>query len=337
MTFQDHPVDSLLRAAAVQPVLSYADVLEGRRRLDAAIAAETTAERVVPVRPARRPRGWLRPASAAAMAMALIIAVVAVTGMLSPQPVTALGELAAVAERRDAVTVTEGEFVYTSVSETGPQFIAGFDIGLDDVETVVYLLPVQRERWQSADGRIVEETTVKAPVFFDRLVASAYAEAGMAERDGVGQVLSSEYTNATSILDQRAWPVNPRALAAAMRAQVSSEGNPLPESAALVELASSLLKETTAPAELRAAVFQVLDDLGLNAVVKDNGDRVQVAIDYVDTVPTRLELEFDQGANLVAERFIWTDGAADLGVPAGTVIQETVLSPARTATSIDGS
>lgn len=337
MTIENHPVDVLLRAAIIDPVPSPADTSKVRAALTAAIVAEQEADRA-PTPPQRRkdPLAWLRWAPAAGFAAAVLIAVVVVTGLLSPEPVTALAELAAVAEQREPISVDQGEYAYTSVSEVATFFLDGADIGLAPGEVVSYQLVFDRERWRSRDGLVFERTTVIEARFFDDDVEAAYAANDYGVVDGVGLTTEVEYVEATTPLDQRVWPTDPEALLAAMRSQVSSEGNPIPESAALVELASALLRETGAEPELRAAVFQVLDELGLNVVTRSGGAEIEVGIDFTDTVPTRLELTFDAEANLVAERFTWIDGDADLGVPPGTVIQETRLLPSRTVDAIPG-
>ena len=115
--------------------------------------------------------------------------------------------------------------------------------GLPERELAIYQVPFDRQRWESADGTIIERLVTGDQAFFDDEVAAAFATSALAEELGAGDVVESEYVNATSILDQRAWPTDANELLAAMRATVSSEGNPISETAALVELAGALLRE----------------------------------------------------------------------------------------------
>ncbi len=335
MSYEDHPVDTLLRALAVDPGPTYADVLTGRRALEAAIAAGVAAPgRALPHR-RWLPSNWLRHASAGAVAAAVLIAVVVGAGVLRPEPVTALGELAQVAERAEAVSAGRGEYTYTRASEIAPRFVDRADLGLEGTGQVVYLVPTERERWLASDGVIIEATTYGDPAFFDAAAEAAYEAVGMAERDQIGQTVVSEYRSTDSILDQRAWPSDPGALLVALRSQVSSEGNPIAETAAIVELAAELLSETNAAPGLRAAVIEVLDELGLEVVERSNGAAVVVGVEYVDTVPVRRELVFDGDANLVAERVVLIDGDSSVGIPAGAVLEQSTFEPVRTVDSVD--
>lgn len=337
VTYEPHPVDTLLRAAAGDPSPSYADVLKARQALDAAIAAETVSPPLAASRPRRVPpfRSWWRPVSTAAVVMAILIVVVAVAGLLAPEPVTALGELATVAERRDPVVAAESQYAYSRLEQVRTEFLEGADMGLPERGVVAFQLPRQRETWRAGDGSVFERTIIGEPLFFDSETEAAFAASGLDERFQVGEVTESEYVETRSILAERLWPTDAGVLLAAMRSWVSNEGNPVSETAAVVELAGELLRETGAEPELRAAVLRALDELGLDTFASDDGRRTTVAIQYVDGEVVRLELQFDADANLVAERLIWVDDSSELGVAAGTAILQSEYSPVRTVDSID--
>ena len=330
MSAEAHAVDTLLRDLAGDPSPSSNDVLAGRRRLASAIAAE--------VRPQARRRSlahaWWRRSVVAASAVALVVAVVAVAGLLRPQPVTALGELAHVAERVEPVALSGGEYFYTRSVESQLIIVTGSEIGLDDRAYAAYLLPLVRDRWVDGDGDIYEEVTVGAPQFFDDAVEAAYAMSGLAGQDGVGSTEVSEFTPEVTVLGVRNWPTNPDALRNAMAAYASNQGREISDDAALVELAGNLLRATGATPELRAAVIGVLDDLDVDVTTRSAGSGVVVALDYQDELRARLILEFDDDANLVRDRLVWLEDAPLYGVPAGTAFFDARLSPSRVVESL---
>ncbi len=330
MSAEAHAVDTLLRDLAGDPSPSSNDVLAGRRLLASAIAAEA--------RPLVRRRSldhaWWRGVSVAASAVALVVAVVAVTGLLRPQPVTALGELAHVAERMEPVALSGGDYLYTRSVETQLIIVTGSEIGLVDREYAAYSLPLVRDRWVDGRGEVYEEVTVGAPVFFDDVVEAAYAASDLPERDGVGATEVSEFTPEATVLGVRTWPTNPDELYDAMAAYVSNQGREIPEAAALVELAGDLLRATNADPELRAAVIGVLDDLDVDVTTRSAGSGVAVTLDYQDELRARLILEFDDDANLVRDRLVWVEDAPLYGIPAGTAFFDTQLNPSRVVGSL---
>ena len=330
MSAETHAVDTLLRDLAGDPSPSSDDVLAGRRLLASAIAAEA--------RPMVRRRSldhaWWRRISVAASAVALVVAVVAVIGLLRPQPVTALGELAHVAERVPPVALSAGEYLYTRSVETQLIIVTGPEIGLMDREYAAYSLPLSRDRRVDGRGEVYEEVTVGAPVFFDDEVEAAYAASDLAARDGVGTTEVSEFTPEVTVLGVRNWPTDPGALRNAMAAYASNQGRAIPPEAALVELAGNLLRATGAAPELRAAVIEVLDDLGVDVTAGSDGTGVAVALDYDDELRARMTLEFDDDANLVRDTLVWLEDAPLYGVPAGTAFFDTRLSPSRVVGSL---
>jgi hypothetical protein len=293
------------------------------------LASAIAAEARPTVRRRSLDHAWWRRISVAASAVALVVAVVAVTGLLRPQPVTALGELAHVAERVPPVALSAGEYLYTHSVETQLIIVTGPEIGLVDREYAAYSLPLVRDRWVDGRGEVYEEVTVGAPVFFDDEVGAAYAASDLAASDGVGTTEVSEFTPEVTVLGVRNWPTDPDALRNAMAAYASNQGRAIPQEAALVELAGNLLRATGAAPELRAAVIEVLDDLGVDVTGRSDGTGVAVALEYEDELRSRLILEFDDDANLVRDRLVWLEDAPLYGVPAGTAFFDTQLSPSR--------
>lgn len=333
MTVEAHPVDTLLRAIAGEPSPTRDDVLAARRSLLRAIATEAQRS----VKGFSLPSIWWRRVTAAISVAALVVAAVAVAGLLRPQPVTALGDLARVAERVEPLAIASGEYTYTASTEVRLESRAGSDMGLDDRGDLVYLLPLVRDRWLAADGSIHEEVLVGSPQFFDPEVEAAYYASGFAEVDGVGITTVSDYQQESgTVLGDRDWPTDTSELLDAMRAYTSSQGDAVIGDAQLVELAADLLRSSEASPELRGAVLEALGrlDVDVNERVGEAG--LAVAIDFVDVagISSRLILEFDADANLVREREVWLEGVPELDIPAGTVILDSQLSPGRVVGSL---
>ncbi len=304
--------------------------------LASAIAAEAGLPTPVtgPVAPAVR--WWWRPVTLATAALALVFAVVAVTGLLRPQPVTALGDLARVAEQTTPPAARGGELVYSRTQERALVVVSGEDLGLADRESAAFLSPIVRERWAAPDGQIREVVSVGEPEFFDEEAEAAYRTGDLAIFDGVGEVFVSDFTAETTDLEARNWPTEPAALVAAMQAYVSGQGSGITQDAAVVELAADLLRVSTATPELRGAVLRALDRAGVDVAERAGAEGVIVRVQYVDQVQTLLELEFDADANLVLERVTWLEAFPLAGTPAGVILQESVYTPARVVDSYDG-
>ncbi len=177
--------------------------------------------------------------------------------------------------------------------------------------------------------------SVGEPEFFDAEAEAAYRTGSLSIFDGVGEVFVNDFTAEATDLGARSWPTEPAALIAAMRAYVSGQGSSIAEDAAVVELAADLLRVSTAPPELRAAVIRILDRAGVDVAERAEAEGVVVSIRYVDQVLTLLELEFDADANLILERVTWLDEFPLAGTPAGAILQESVYTPAQVVDSYD--
>lgn len=329
MTGDAWSVDELLRAATGDPRPPEEIVERGRRVLVAAIHEETA-------RPATVARRTWSPRWAVAGVILTLVAALVVTGVVvAPQPVTALAQLAEVAEKVTVPVPSEGEYLFTSAEETVMSMRSGSELGLPALETAAYLLPTSTLSW--SDGAMVhEEMTVGHPVFFSPEVEAAYEASGLAEEEQVGEVIVSDYEVVVDDLSVQAWPTEAEELRDAMAAYVSGEGSAVPEEARIIDLAANLLREGREPAEVRAAVLRVLDSLE-GVTVTEAGDIVTVAVEYADDlgVPTRTELRFDRESRLVGQSVVWPDGFAAVGAPPGTPVYEARYVPAQVVDSLD--
>jgi len=322
-----HSVDIVLRDVAGDPSPSASDVLAGRRLLVSAIAAERAPDA------RRRAHGIRWRWVAAASSVVALVAAVAVTGLLRPRPVTALGELAQVAERVERAPLAAGTYDYVRATESRLLVVAGSEIGLADRAYVAYAVPLVRDRWVSGDGVIHEEVTHGQPVFFDSVVEAAYATSGLAVVDRIGATDVAEFTREATVLGVREWPTSRDELVVAMRAYVSGRGSDVAEVAALVDLAADLLRASGATPKLRGAVIAALDTLDVDVATRREGGGLAVAVEFEDVVRARRVLEFDASANLVRDRLMWLEDAPLYGVPAGTAFFDTQLSPSRVVES----
>ena len=267
--------------------------------------------------------------------MVLVFAVVAVTGLLRPQPVTALGELAEVAEQVAPPTAATGEFIYTRTLESAVTSLPGAELGLDDRIDVAFLERSVVERWVAPNGSIHEERTFEAPVFFDSEAEAAYVASEPVGSELVGQTTVDDFTP-TSILGERAWPEDPEELLVAMRTFVTNEGSAVISDASVIGLAADLMRAPKATPSLRSAVLGAVDLMDVEIQERSNGRAVIVSLQFTEEVLQRFELEFDADANLVRERLVYLEALPEAGIPAGATIEETVYSVPRVVDSLDG-
>lgn len=331
MSTQGHPLDLLLREATGSPQASETEYLHGRRMLNAAIAAE-----------AKRASGfaragqWLPRLAAAGAAFVLVIAIGISISLLQPPPVTALGELANVAERVERTSAADGEYLYSRESGVSIHVRDGADLGEPELGLVAYLLPINEETWVANGTRFVSRATLQ-PVFFSAEAEAAYFAAGLDVSDGVGETREETTNQPVQIIDERDWPTTPGQLRQAMRSYVSNEGTAVATDVQLVELAATLLRETDASPDLRAATIRVLEDLDVEVTERGDGSGLSVGIEYTDGVAKMRVIEFDAESNLVREYERWLEGDPQLGVPAGTIVYDATFSPVRIVAEMPGS
>ena len=330
MNSQGHPTDLLLREATGSPEPSETEYLHGRRVLNAAIAAEALRSPGI-VRFGR----WLPKLAAAGAAFVMVVAIGIAISLVRPQPVTALGELANVAERVERTSVAGDEYLYSRSSGITLFGFNGTDVGRPELGEFAYLVPHTTETWTTDGTRFVSQSTLQ-PVFFVAEAEQAYFEAGLDAVDGIGVTVEETTSQADQIIDERDWPTSPGQLRQAMQSYVSNEGSFVASDVQLVELAGTLLRETGASSELRAAALRVLEDLNVDVTERIDGDGVAVGIEFFDGVRRMRVLEFDANSNLVREYERWLDGNDQLGIPAGTIVHEVTYSPVRVVMEIPG-
>jgi hypothetical protein len=122
-------------------------------------------------------------------------------------------------------------------------------------------------------------------------------------------------------------PRDPDALLARLRVDTAGRGGST--DGVVLGRVTYLLRSGTAPADLRAALYSVLDRVpGVTVTVDDTaGDAAtRVVFSYEDTVSgSRHELQVDRATGDMVEERVIATRATD-GVPAGTVTRQTVLS-----------
>jgi hypothetical protein len=336
-----HPVDVKLRAVAGNPLPSAIDRSVAARALATAIASSAAVDGPVgaPVREASHRVAWARRGSFARVAFALgavvLIAVVAVIGLLRPQPVTALGELAAIAERTASPVVASGEFLYETVQQTAftslPAEATGSDLG-----EVAYHEHTMVETWTASDGAVRRTITYETPSFFDTAATAAFEAGRLDAVPAPGTVVTEDLAPMPGILEERPWPEAPDDLLEVMRVFITNEGQDLSEEGAVLELAADLLRAPGASPELRGAVIAALDRMDVEVVERDGSQVVTVSVDYgAPGDRQRLTLEFDAGANMIRETLVAVDFAAIAGVPEGTAIEDSVYSVPMVVDSVE--
>ncbi|MBA2338026.1 MAG: hypothetical protein H0V96_09785 [Acidimicrobiia bacterium] len=310
MTDDSAGIDDLLCRLTGDPVPGPATIDAGMLRLLAAMRQETA----TPTRRSTTP--WLRRVAVAAAVVAMALAV----SVLTPAEVTALGDLAEVAETVAPTIAAEGQYVYRVTEQTGLQSLSRADLGIGGSGDVTYLRSVEVHTWEGADA-IREEVILGSAEFFDPTAEAAYRGSSAEAREKPGTVVSSERERVPFPLDARLWPIATDALRGAMEAHVSNLPAETPEAAQLIDLAGELLRDPRIAADLRGAVIRVLD--GIDGVVVGHvDDGVTVSLRYTappggDTVYT---LAFDGQGRLLRETETWMDGNDAAGVPAGTTI-----------------
>lgn len=323
MNTQGHPLDLLLREATGSPEPTESDYLHGRRMLNAAIAAETRTSAGL-----SRVGSWLPRVAAIGASFVVVVAIGIAISLVRPQPVTALGELANVAEQVERTAPADGEALYSRSSQTALMVREGADFGFPELGTVGYLVPRNVETWISDGTWRVSRATLQ-PIFFDPEVERAYFEAGLDAQDGIGLTVEDTFSAPDQIVDERNWPTTPGLLRQALESYVSNEGSSTADDHRVVELAAVLLRETNASPELRAAAIRVLEDLDVDVTERSDGQGVSVGFEYVNVVPRMRVIEFDADSNLIREYEKLLEDDVELGIPAGTIVTDATYSPVR--------
>ncbi|NNF63955.1 MAG: hypothetical protein HKN07_06815 [Acidimicrobiia bacterium] len=318
----------LLRRLRDETVASDAEVMDARRALSSAIHDEIS-------RATSKRRFVLRPALlGSATAIAAIVVAVSLLGQLvSPTTATAaLTEIAAVAEARAPLDAAVGEGVYVASTRTNLVQAAAEDVPGATTPVFSFLLPETREVWIRADGSRLLRITLGEPAFFSDSDEQLFTASGLAADFGIGEVETTDFAPAETQIDVAALPVEPGALKLALLAEAGEPEearDAAGEAADVMRIAAAVLRETTAPAEIRAAVLEVLAALGDEIeIVRNDDDTLEVAVEYQSSgSQLRRELSFDKASSaLVAEQVILVDGDDELGLPAGTMLVDSTFS-----------
>jgi len=244
-------------------------------------------------------------AGAVALATVIVAAFVFQTGRAgfnSPVagPVT-LEDMARVALKQDSPAATTEGYRYTKSESAAIESVAG-DGGY------ALLVPVVRELWVARDGSGRLRTERGKPTFLSDRDRQAWEAAGKPDLRA-GTVSDDSFgPGGLYSEDLSTLPTEPDALFRLIEERSKNSGPGLhPEMFVMV---GDLLRETVAPAELRAALFRVAERIPgvkVTAEIKDPKDRpgVGVSLDYDDNNGRviRSELIFDRDSSqLLAER-----------------------------------
>ncbi len=304
-------IEAMLRTATGDPAPSPDVIRLGMLRLETAMRSEVAAGAT-----RLRPRRWSRAAAVAG----LVAAIVVVGTVVIPDEVSALGQLAEVAESVLPVEAGDGTFVYRVSDQTGLVSVSAADLGQPGVGDISYLRNVRSRTWETDDS-VRLETELGPLEFFSSADEAAFNASPLAAQDRPGTVTVSETGRVPNDLDARAWPVTTDELRRAMEAHASNEPSDTPMAVRLMGLAGNLLRDPRIDAPLRAAVLRVLDGVAGIEVSDVDGVVTVSARHLAPSGATAVtSMEFDEGAHLIRESEVWVDGHAGLGIPPGTAI-----------------
>jgi hypothetical protein len=288
------------------------------------LARTIEAERAGP--PRRGRRRWAVAAGVAAAAVAIAVAVPAMLpgghpGGAPNAAAAALLRAARVAATQESTPLpSPGQYVYTKTEAVYESDWA--DVGPNHDQYFSVLTPVVREAWIGTDGsgRLLE--TNGTPTFLTEHDRSVWLAAGRPDLGGNKTHDESYRPGGLFYLDLTKLPTDPGELRT-MIEERKVEGGP-PGDAETFTIIGDLLRETYAPPELRAALYQIASELpGVELIgnVKDPVGRDGIAVAYPNDGILH-ELIFDPNTSaLLAERTVITDpGQAHLQVSAGTVV-----------------
>lgn len=306
MTEDHHPVDAALRRLVGDPEPSPQDRQLGDKRLHRAVEAEA------PI--SRSGSDWRLLMVAAVTTLLLVVGY----AVLRPSQVdAAVEEMATAAEAVDPIVLTSEEFFYTRAEVANLGLVGSEELGgvAFDQEQLVYLLSSLRETWVGADGGIQIRTRHGTPTFFTVDAEAAYHEAGLDERDGIGETITEAFPPPETT---ESWPISIDALDEAIRERTADRG--LPHTIEYLDVAIDILRENLIPPQLRANTIRLIGQLPGLEVSREN-ERVTFAADYEDNrIPTRYTFTLDRHGNLVSEATSIAEANAQLGIPAGTTI-----------------
>jgi hypothetical protein len=288
--------------------------------------------------PARMRWGWLLPAGiATAAAVAALALVTGLNWRGGPESATAaqvLREAATAAEDQPAPFPRDDQFFYVRSRTTN--LVAPASI--EQAESLpTALVTKDRSIWTSINrsGRLEER--ILATKFATDAERQKWERAG---RPALGATPASGhpisigsgklYRLGTIELTRRQmldFPTDPRTIYERLYGQIGGRGHS-PEGEVFAELGDAL-RESPAPAELRAALYRTLalvPGVQLVGQVTDGAGRIGTAVAFTE-IGVRHELIFDPTTSeMLAERDVLLDPkAAELNLPAGTIIADSIF------------
>jgi len=227
----------------------------------------------------------------------ILAAVILVAGLLWPgrdQPAAAavLNELAGVAALQPApVPATAPGYRYTKTDE----MYLNMMVSQGGEPTIAVLVPKTRTIWIAPDGSGRIRETAGVMVFLSEHSRSAWRAAGSPP---LGRAINQDFgPQKLSFEDLSRLPTDPSALASVIRERAQRADPPLYDE--MFVIVGDLLREQTAPPQVRAALYKVVSGIpGVELVgqVHDRADRQGVAVAKTSTytgVKRRHVLIFD--------------------------------------------
>ncbi len=318
-------MELLRRSDPVDPseIEGWATKEEGRRLLHRIVETGSA------VRPPARRRGLaLVPAGAAALALALLVGSMFLPGPggeASAEAAEVLRSAAAVAGERPPVS-SEGQYRYTR-SENAYRATS---VAREGVYTV--LVSHQREMWVAPDGSGRLRERSEEPIFLGPRDREAWEASGSpklwkpgtsSKTFGPGGLHYEDFSGLSTDPDELYEQIERRAV------DGKTSGVPVPEGAPVAvnmfAIVGDLLRETVAPPDLRAALYEVaarIPGVELVGRVTDPAGRTGMAVAMVSEADgLRLELVFDpETTELLAERQVLLRRVDWVDAERGTVI-----------------
>lgn len=305
------PVDELARQAFSSAGPGVDDRRYAEQRLGAAIAAASSAPRFnVPVVPS-------------VAAVLAVIALVSVWVLATPsRPATAaLEEIATAIQTGPVSFAPDDDFLYTDVSSRSLAVVPRDALGEVEYpdEHFAYFLVRRRETWHRADGARQVRTTVAAPEFLSPADRQVYYDAGLDERDRVGETYVETYPD----VGDSQWPQDPDRLHSFIEGRMT-QGRGLSYDIEYLDVALDVVRDIQAPPRLRAEALRLIGRLSEVELVDQSTDgTVTFRTRYVlNDVDTEHRFSIDREGFLIREEETVVADNSRLQLAAGTTVHE---------------
>jgi hypothetical protein len=319
---RDEVLERLRKADPVvrEDVVGAVDSEEARRLLDSVVATPRVAAR----RTRRTRRVWIPSLVSGVALIAAIALVLSQGGTPSPRPaILTLEDVARVAAAVDPQPV-DGRYRYTR-SRDGYLSSVSFATESGDAASgmATAFVPSEREIWIAPDGSGRLKTVSGEPRFFGPKDRERWIEMGKPSFGGnrteddtfeAGELFYEDFSGLPDDVDALYEEIERR----------SQEG-PDGVRAEMFDVIAGLLRETVAPAELRANLYRVIDRIPgvtLQSATDEAGRRgVSAAIEYRHAGRFLKEIVFDpETSEVLGEREKLLEEVSWLDAPTGTVI-----------------